>query len=136
MKKYCRYCANAIDYNGEAEDFVCTADAPCGNNGAGRMYPAKRAKRINHCKYFEFNSLDVFYTTYGEHHYKPKMFSPGGSGEGMYGIIKESELSKEDIEDLKQQVMDFMKYAEEKDADRKRNDRVIRKASEEKARRT
>lgn len=44
MKQYCRYCTNAVDYNGEATDFVCTAKAECGNNGAGRMYPAKKAQ--------------------------------------------------------------------------------------------
>ena len=46
MKQYCRYCTNAIDYNGEATEFVCTAKAECGNNGAGRFYPAEKAKRI------------------------------------------------------------------------------------------
>lgn len=72
MKQYCRYCSNAIDYNGEATDFICTANAECGNNGAGRMYPAEKAKRINHCKHFSFNPLDVFYATYGEREYKPR----------------------------------------------------------------
>ncbi len=72
MKQYCRYCTNAVDYNGEPTDFICTENAKCGNNGAGRMYPAKKAKRINHCKHFEFNTLDVFYTTYGEREYKPR----------------------------------------------------------------
>lgn len=72
MIQYCRYCVNAIDYNGEATDFVCTADAPCGDNGSGHMYSAKKAKRPNKCKAFEFNPLDVFFTTYGEREYKPR----------------------------------------------------------------
>jgi hypothetical protein len=72
MKQYCRYCFYAVDYNGEAEDFICTANAPCGANGSGRMYPASKAKRVNRCKSFEFNSLDVFYATYGERCYKPR----------------------------------------------------------------
>lgn len=72
MKQYCRYCTNAVDYNGEATDFICTANSKCGNNGAGRFYSADKAKRINHCKHFEFNKLDVFYTTYGEREYKPR----------------------------------------------------------------
>ena len=76
MIQYCRYCTQAIDYNGEATDFICNADAPCGNNGAGRMYPAKKAKRTNKCKHFEFNPMDVFLTTYGERYYKPR--SKGG----------------------------------------------------------
>lgn len=72
MKQYCRYCANALDYNGEAEDFLCVANAPCGNNSAGRFYKADKAKRTNKCKYFEFNPMDVFYTTYGDREYKPR----------------------------------------------------------------
>ena len=72
MKQYCRYCTNAVDYNGEATDFLCLANAECGNNGAGWFYPAEKAKRVNKCKYFEFNELDVFYTTYGERKYKPR----------------------------------------------------------------
>lgn len=72
MKQYCRYCANALDYNGEAYDFLCVAEAECGKNGAGCFYPAAKAKRVNKCKYFIFNPLDVFYTTYGEREYKPR----------------------------------------------------------------
>ncbi len=60
MKQYCRYCANALDYNGECEDFLCEADAPCGNNGCGRFYPASKAKRLNRCKHFVFNPNDIF----------------------------------------------------------------------------
>lgn len=60
MKQYCRYCCNALDYNGEATDFICKADAPCGDNGAGHFYPAIKAKRPNKCKFFEFNENDIF----------------------------------------------------------------------------
>ena len=73
MNQYCRYCANALDYNGDATDFVCTAKAKCGNNGAGQFYNAAKAKRPNKCKYYELNPLDVFYTTYGEHYYTPRV---------------------------------------------------------------
>lgn len=45
--QYCRYCANALDYNGECTDFICTAKALCGDNGAGRFYKAIKAKRPN-----------------------------------------------------------------------------------------
>lgn len=76
MKQYCRYCANALDYNGEAEDFLCNAEAPCGNNGAGKFYPAAKAKRPNKCEYFSFNPMDVFYTTYGEREYTPRESKP------------------------------------------------------------
>ena len=72
MKQYCRYCFNALDYNGEATDFLCEANAPCGNYGAGKFYDARKAKRQNKCKYFEFNPLDVFYMAYGEREYKPR----------------------------------------------------------------
>lgn len=60
MLQYCRYCANAFDYNGEGTDFLCEADAPCGDNGAGRFYPASKAKRPNKCKQFEFQNADIF----------------------------------------------------------------------------
>ena len=60
MNQYCRYCANAVDYNGEAKDFVCMAVAPCGANGAGEFYSAKKAKRINKCKHYVHNGLDIF----------------------------------------------------------------------------
>lgn len=62
MNQYCRYCVYALDYNGEATDFICEADAPCGNNGAGQFYLASKAKRINKCKNFAFNSNDIFRT--------------------------------------------------------------------------
>ena len=70
--QYCRYCSHALDYNGEAVDFVCTANAECGDYGAGRFYSANKAKARNRCKHFDFNPLDVFYTTYGEREYKPR----------------------------------------------------------------
>lgn len=60
MLQYCRYCANAFDYNGEGTDFLCEADAPCGDNGAGRFYDARKAKRPNKCKHFDFNNADIF----------------------------------------------------------------------------
>lgn len=60
MKQYCRYCSNAFDYNGEGTDFICEADALCGNNGAGRFYDAKKAKRQNKCKHFDFCNADIF----------------------------------------------------------------------------
>lgn len=60
MKQYCRYCSNAFDYNGEGEDFLCNANAPCGNNGAGAFYGASKAKRPNKCPHFEFCPNDVF----------------------------------------------------------------------------
>lgn len=60
MRQYCRYCAYALDYNGEGDDFVCLAHAPCGANGAGQMYDASKAKRPNKCKHYEHNGLDIF----------------------------------------------------------------------------
>lgn len=60
MKQYCRYCIHAFDYNGEAEDFLCCADAPCGNNGAGVFYDASKAKRPNKCPHFDFINADIF----------------------------------------------------------------------------
>jgi len=56
MKQYCRYCANALDYDGM---LICEANAPCGNNGSGRGYDIDKAKRINKCKHFEFNPNDL-----------------------------------------------------------------------------
>lgn len=90
MKQYCRYCSNAIDYNGEATDFICTAKAPCGNNGAGQLYEAQIAKRTNKCKYFEFNPLDVFYTTYGEKEYKSRVCKKREQAQGeQLNLFKE-----------------------------------------------
>lgn len=60
MLQYCRYCSNAFDYNGEGTDFICEADAPCGNDGAGRFYTARKAKRPNKCKHFDFSNADIF----------------------------------------------------------------------------
>ena len=68
MAQYCRYCINAEDYNGEGEDFLCFADAPCGNNGAGRFYKAAKAKRANHCKHFEGNAIEIF----SDREYQPR----------------------------------------------------------------
>lgn len=56
MKQYCRYCANAIDYD---DMLVCEAEAPCGNNGSGKVYSMVKAKRLNRCKSFEFNPNDL-----------------------------------------------------------------------------
>lgn len=84
MKQYCRYCANALDYNGEAEDFLCSANAKCGDYGAGRFYKAEKAKRVNRCRYFKYNPLDVFYTTYGEREYHPR-------GDRMYCKVSKDE---------------------------------------------
>lgn len=56
MKQYCRYCANAIDYD---STLICEAKAPCGNDGAGRGYDMEKAKRLNKCKHFEFNPNDL-----------------------------------------------------------------------------
>ena len=56
MKQYCRYCANALDYD---ETLICEANAPCGNNGSGRGYSIEKAKRLNNCKHFEFNPNDL-----------------------------------------------------------------------------
>jgi hypothetical protein len=56
IRQYCRYCANACPYE---PGFVCEADAPCGNFGAGKEYSTDKAKRMNHCKSFEYNGLDI-----------------------------------------------------------------------------
>ena len=68
IAQYCRYCINAEDYNGEGEDFLCFADAPCGNNGAGVFYKAAKAKRANYCKHFEGNAIDIF----SDREYQPR----------------------------------------------------------------
>ena len=56
MKQYCRYCMFAIDYDGS---LICQANAPCGKNGSGKCYDIEKAKRMNKCKHFEFNSNDL-----------------------------------------------------------------------------
>ena len=91
MKQYCRYCANAIDYNGDATEFICTAKAECGNNGAGRFHSATKAKRPNKCKHFVFNPLDVFYTTYGERAYKPHEQHKKHNRLEQFSLFQESE---------------------------------------------
>lgn len=57
--QYCRYCANAEDYNGDGTDFVCFADAPCGDSGNGIFYSAAKAKAVNHCKHYAFCGIDI-----------------------------------------------------------------------------
>jgi hypothetical protein len=71
MKQYCRYCANALDYDGM---MICEAKAPCGKNGAGRGYNIEKAKRLNKCKHFEFNPNDLLGQTPGGgfRQYKPR----------------------------------------------------------------
>lgn len=59
-KQYCRYCSHAFDYNGEGTEFLCSANAPCGNNGSGRFYQASKAKRPNKCRHFDFCNADIF----------------------------------------------------------------------------
>jgi hypothetical protein len=56
MTQYCRYCFYAVNYE---DTLICMAKAPCGNNGAGHQYPLEKAKRVNHCRSFEFNPLDL-----------------------------------------------------------------------------
>lgn len=92
MKQYCRYCSRAIDYNGAGEDFICNANAPCGNNGSGAFYDAAKAKRINHCPHFSFNEIDVFgdmekgeWKTYKPHIEKPA--PPETEQEVMEGFL-------------------------------------------------
>ena len=60
MKQYCRHCIHAKGYHGEGMDYFCTAEAPCGGNGAGRMYRAARAKRPNQCKAYCYSEEDIF----------------------------------------------------------------------------
>ncbi|MBR1382770.1 MAG: hypothetical protein IJ555_03025 [Ruminococcus sp.] len=67
MIQYCRYCSWAEDYNGEGTDFLCFADAPCGNNGGGRFYKASKAKSPNRCKEFDFCRIDIFFDENGGH---------------------------------------------------------------------
>jgi len=56
MKQYCRYCCLASEYD---DALVCTANAPCGNSGCGKLYDMQKAKRLNKCAYFEFNPNDL-----------------------------------------------------------------------------
>jgi hypothetical protein len=53
---------------------ICEANAPCGNNGAGRGYNIEKAKRLNKCKHFEFNPNDLLGQTPdgGFRQYKPR----------------------------------------------------------------
>ena len=76
MKQYCRYCMNAIDYNGEATDCVCMAEAPCGADGSGEFYDAAKAKRPNKCKHYVHCGLDIFsYAPDGSfREYKPREY--------------------------------------------------------------
>ncbi len=44
--QYCRYCANAEDYNGDG--------------GNGIFYSAAKAKSTNRCKHYAFCGIDIF----------------------------------------------------------------------------
>ena len=48
MKQYCRYCVNCI-YG----DVVWCDEI-------NKMMSESQAKRVNHCKHFVFNEIDVF----------------------------------------------------------------------------
>lgn len=50
MKQYCRYCNNAV----QVDDSIiyCVADK--------QVMPEAKAKRVNRCKRFIFNEIDVF----------------------------------------------------------------------------
>ena len=54
MNQYCRYCAYALDYNGEETEFLCEIK--------DEFFPASKAKHINRCKDFDFNPSDIFRT--------------------------------------------------------------------------
>lgn len=59
-KQYCRYCSYAEDWGGEGTNFVCFANAPCGDNGNGIFYSAAKAKAVNRCKYYGYCGIDIF----------------------------------------------------------------------------
>ena len=84
MNQYCRYCNFAFDYNGEAKDFLCVADAPCGDDGTGRFYPAAKAKKINKCRYYEHNGFDIFRT---DKDGNPIAYNPKEPAECDYDMI-------------------------------------------------
>ena len=84
MTQYCRYCNYAFDYNGEAKDFLCTAVAPWGNDGAGHFYPASVGKRANCCKYYEHNGFDIFRT---DKDGNPVPYKPRGPVDCDYDMI-------------------------------------------------
>ena len=90
MRQYCRYCAYALDYNGEGDDFVCLAHAPCGANGAGQMYDASKAKRPNKCKHYEHNGLDIFRVDENGNFvpYKPRTHKQSGGAQEKVDTIQ------------------------------------------------
>lgn len=50
MHQYCRYCSRAVQI--EDDDIYCSARE--------QTYSAGYAKRVNSCKSFDFNRMDVF----------------------------------------------------------------------------
>lgn len=56
-KQYCRYCTHLVTGNG----IYCSAK--------NKEMAESTAKSVNHCKDFEFNSIDAFFETDG---YKPR----------------------------------------------------------------
>ena len=58
MKQYCRYCSNCS----MCVDCVCC-------DVKDKYMDYKQAKRVNNCKHFEFNPIDVFDLTST---YKPR----------------------------------------------------------------
>ena len=57
IKQYCRYCTHLVTGNG----IYCTIK--------NKVIAESTAKSLNHCKEFDFNSIDAFFETDG---YKPR----------------------------------------------------------------
>lgn len=62
MKQYCRYCANAV-LIGDLE-FYCEIKQ--------KEYRESKGKRLNKCRDFEFNPLDLYSPGYTFREYKPR----------------------------------------------------------------
>ena len=52
MKQYCRYCAHAVNIEGGGTSVWCEE--------LYKEFPADRAKRVNQCKSYIHNGLDIF----------------------------------------------------------------------------
>lgn len=76
MKQYCRYCANCV----QVDDDICH----CEHSTA--TFEGAKARRVNKCKNFVFNPIDVFDL---ERKYQPRECQQSKVADGQMTMFTE-----------------------------------------------